>query len=382
MTLNLIGTASPVVPSQKPESPTAAVAATTPTKSHRKRLSASSSGMPASPSQTTPRPPPQQQEQQQQQPVLPVLAIPPLLQTQSQQTLTPRSPVLHQQTSIPRAHGRRAYSVIPALSQGRTTRRHERQSDRECGNCPLNSTFRSQVQYSQISKLDKEGPRPSKTFAKSGVPSPLLVDPRAGGFARRLSSLAGRPRTSSLSTKSPDLPGEQTSTCTRSDSTAAEVFSDSEAVGPGGRRGSTFRSRFSAASSAPSSLHLRDSTGASGYSSSRGSGTLGRCGTVGRKFKGANFDNKPSATGPVPRLAVRTPDKEVERHLGEPLVAAANASPVEPVVVEEPEAYGDDEHAQSVITCAASAAGPSPRRFEWTWSRVQAAQGEQEWSSL
>ena len=129
-------------------------------------------------------------------------------------------------------------------------------------------------------------------------------------------------------------------------------------------------------------MHLRDLTGASGYSSSRSSGALGLWGTVGRKFKGTNVGSESSAEGPVPWMAVRIPDKEVERHLGEPLVAAANASPVEPVGVEEPETYGDDENEDSTVhshasPCSASAAGPSPRGFEWTRSRVQATQGEQ-----
>jgi len=132
------------------------------------------------------------------------------------------------------------------------------------------------------------------------------------------------------------------------------VLSDSEAVGPGGRRGSAFGFRFSAASSTPSTLHLRDSTGASGYSSSHGSGTLRRWGFVRRKFKGANVGSKSSAAGPVPWLAVQTTSEEVERHLGEPLAAAANASAVKPVVVEEPEAEGDDEHEGSTVHSHAS----------------------------
>ena len=79
---------------------------------------------------------------------------------------------------------------------------------------------------------------------------------------------------------------------------------------------------------------------------------------------------------------------------------AANASVVEPVVIEEPEAEGDDEHTDSTVHsdtntvlrlatatmpavvvqppravwCAASVAGSSP--FAWTRTRVQAAQGQ------
>ena len=209
MSLDLMGTASSVAPSQKPESPTALVAATTPTKSHRKRLSASSSGMPPSPSQTTPRPPPQQQQRQQQQPVPPVLAIPPLPQTQSQQTPTLRSPVLHQQIPNLQAHGRRAYAVIAALFQARTTRQYGRRSNQECGECPPSSTFPSEVQHPRTSKLGQAGPGPSNTIAKLGVPSSLLADLQASRFAQRFDSLAGRRRTSSPVTTPPDLPSAQ-----------------------------------------------------------------------------------------------------------------------------------------------------------------------------
>ena len=55
---------------------TTAAQATTPTKSHRRCLSASSSGIPASPSQTTPRLPAQQQQQQlQQQRLVPLSSL-------------------------------------------------------------------------------------------------------------------------------------------------------------------------------------------------------------------------------------------------------------------------------------------------------------------
>jgi len=85
---------------------------------------------------------------------------------------------------------------------------------------------------------------------------------------------------------------------------ADEILSDSEVIGPGGRRRSAFSPRFSAVPSTPSTLHLRDSTGASGYSLSCESGTLWRWGTIGRKFKGAKVGSKSSAAGPVSGLAV------------------------------------------------------------------------------
>jgi len=157
-----------------------------------------------------------------------------------------------------------------------------------------------------------------------------------GRPARRFGSLAGRRRTSNLITTLPDLTGAQTSIGPREDSTTNEVLSDSVAVVPGGRRRSAFGSRFSATPSTPSALHLRDSTVTSGYNPSHDSGTLGRWGTIGRRFNGAKVSSKSSAAGPVPGLAVRIPGKEVEHQMGEPLAAAANASTVEPVVVEEP----------------------------------------------
>ena len=98
--------------------------------------------------------------------------------------------------------------------------------------------------------------------------------------------------------------GPKTSTGAR-DNMADEVLSVMQAVAPGGRRCSTFGSRFSAGSTTLSTLPSRDTTGLSGYSSSRDSGTLGRWGTTGRKFEGAKVGSKLLLSGPVPGLAVR-----------------------------------------------------------------------------
>jgi len=67
---------------------------------------------------------------------------------------------------------------------------------------------------------------------------------RTNGFVRRFGSLAGRWRASSLTTARPYLPGSQIATGAGKDSTTERVFSDSEAVGAGGRRRSAFGSRF------------------------------------------------------------------------------------------------------------------------------------------
>ena len=66
MVLDLVGATMPVESNRKPESPTAAAPATTPTKSHQTSFSASLRERPPSPSQTTPRPPPHQRQRQQQ----------------------------------------------------------------------------------------------------------------------------------------------------------------------------------------------------------------------------------------------------------------------------------------------------------------------------
>ena len=277
------------------------------------------------------------------------LAIPPVPQTQSQQTPTPRSPLLQQKTPT---RARTADDrTLPLPLPPKTTPRASMDagSVRSAATAPPNSNFLSQIQHHQVSKLSKAGPGPSKTVTSSDVSPSPLADPRAGGFARRFGSLARRRRTSILITTPPNLPGAQTRTGPRRDSTTDEVLCDSEAVGPGGLRCSAFSSRFSAAPSTPSTLHSRESTSTSGYSSSRDSGVLGRWGTIGRTFKGTKVGSKSSVAGPVPGLAVQTPGEKVERHVSEPLTAAANASAAEPVVVEEPEAEGDDEHEGSTV---------------------------------
>jgi len=58
--------------------------------------------------------------------------------------------------------------------------------------------------------------------------------------------------------------------------------------------------------------------------------------------------------GSASGLPVRTPGLEVEHHQGEPLAAAAYASSVKPVVVEEAEAEGDDQHEGSTMHSHAS----------------------------
>jgi len=68
--------------------------------------------------------------------------------------------------------------------------------------CPRNSTFLSQIQHPQVSRLSEAVPGPSKTIATSDVRS----DPRTSGYTRRLGSLAGRRRKSSLVTLPLDLP--------------------------------------------------------------------------------------------------------------------------------------------------------------------------------
>jgi len=180
--------------------------------------------MPASQSQTTPRLPPQQQQQQQQQQqsVAPVLAIPPLPRKRRASRRQHRGVWCYTNRHQPRAGTADEPTLRPPLCQGRATRQSERRSNQECGECPPNSTFPSQVRYPQISKLGKAGPGPSKNIAKPGVSSSLLDDPRASRFARRFDSLTGHRRTISIITIPPDLPGEQTSNGARRDNTAKE----------------------------------------------------------------------------------------------------------------------------------------------------------------
>jgi len=100
-----------------------------------------------------------------------------------------------------------------------------------------------------------------------------------------------------------------------------------------------FRFRFSTATNSPSALQSCDSTSASGYSSSRGSAD-GRQQVLGSRTSS--------------RICSTNAGDGVEGQLCEPTVAFSNASAMDSVVVEGPEAEDDNEYESSILQSHAS----------------------------
>ena len=158
-----------------------------------------------------------------------------MLRSQSHQPPTPRSRILHQTTSTcARMADNR---TLPLPLSPNAVPRARMDADPICSGstAPSNSALPSQIQHPQVSEFSKAGPGPSKTVATLNVPSSLLADPCASGFARRFGSLARRRRTCSFTVTSPDRPGTLTLAGPRMDSVADEALSDGDAVGSGGR---------------------------------------------------------------------------------------------------------------------------------------------------